>query len=331
MLRVGGVEATLPVIVNNYEFLEVIGRGGFGAVYRCLNRNYGVEFAAKVLPMSSASASESFTSEIEALTQLDHPNVIKLYNYFEFEQQLILILELCEGGSIKNKIRGGIERQEFLYYANQILDGLDAIHAQRIAHRDIKPANLLLNDRGKVKVSDFGISAQVTGQIHDFTGSLFFMAPEVLAKTDYDPFAADVWALGITFFHMITGKLPWTAETKDEVKKQIRLGCIDLKEVVNSGFKMALKKMLSMDPRERPTMAQVKQMSAFQASLSRGVIGRPPMRSFIRRSLSGASTNSSVSPSRSGVGDAVLLRKSFGSQPCLPPLRQNLGKSIVCV
>lgn len=327
MLHVGGVEAELPVVINNYKFQEMIGRGGFGAVYRCLNITYDIEFAAKVLPVSSASATESFASEIDALTKLDHPNVIKLYNHFEFEGQLILILELCDSGSVKTKIVNGLEWQQFIYYATQILDGISCIHGQRIAHRDIKPANLLLNERGKVKVSDFGISAEVKGQMTDFMGSLFFMAPEMLEKRkDYDPFAADIYALGITFFHMITGTLPWTGSTREEVRKQIKLGCIDLTAIKNPGLKAALKKMLALDPRERPRIGQIKQMSVFQVSVgnspSRGGTHRVSKR-FVTSSLSG----SSITPSRSGVENA-LIRRLPGNSLWWSHMKPNVIKPI---
>lgn len=337
MLCVAGVAAKLPVVINNYEFREMIGRGAFGSVYRCLNTTYGVEFAAKVLPISSASASQSFTSEIQALLQLDHSNVIKLYKYFEFEDQLILVLELCNGGSIKTKINDGLQWDKFLHYAVQILEGISCIHGQNIAHRDIKPANLLLTDTGRVKVSDFGISAKVVGQMTDFAGSLCFVPPEMLSKNkkEYDPFAADIYALGVTFFTMITGKVPWIGTSRDEIRKQIKLGFIDLSVIEKPGLKAALKRMLAMDPRERPTIAELKQMSIFQQPLrtvhSKGHVTRPLIPGIRRNSANGLTFTTATTSTKLGGENAAAHgdKKAMGNRVCY--MQATLVKPIALV
>ncbi|OHS94996.1 AGC family protein kinase [Tritrichomonas foetus] len=251
----------LPAVVGPYLFQCKIGAGGFGSVYKTLNQRYNVEFAAKVLPKKANVSSQA---EIETLLQLVHPNILRLYDVFEYLDYYILILELCNGGSINDPIALGVPLSvdKFCTLSCQIIDALEYMHNRHIAHCDIKPNNLLINN-GRVKIADFGLSTftDVKGKMSKPKGVSFHYAPpEVLSGQSYNPLPADVWSLGITLYKMATGSLPWKGKEKGEIKKEIINGFIDFEKIKDINLRKILYKMLTPYPTMRATMKEVQEM-----------------------------------------------------------------------
>uniref|UniRef100_A0A4W6FQD4 non-specific serine/threonine protein kinase n=1 Tax=Lates calcarifer TaxID=8187 RepID=A0A4W6FQD4_LATCA len=211
---------------GNWDIVETIGKGTYGKVYRVTNKKDGSQAAVKVLdPINDVD--EEIEAEYNILRSLsNHPNVVKFYGMFYKSDnlsggQLWLVLELCNGGSVTELIKGLLMRGQRLqepvisYILYSALLGLQHLHNNRIIHRDVKGNNILLTTEGGVKLVDFGVSAQLTSarlRRNTSVGTPFWMAPEVIAceqQYDYSYDArCDVWSLGITAIELADGDPP---------------------------------------------------------------------------------------------------------------------------
>ncbi|XP_067327731.1 myosin-IIIb isoform X2 [Anolis sagrei] len=220
-----GLES-LPDPSDTWEIIETIGKGTYGKVYKVTNKKDGSLAAVKILdPISDVD--EEIEAEYNILQFLpNHPNVVKFYGmFYKADQyvggQLWLVLELCNGGSVTDLVKGLLKCGQRLdeaiisYILYGALLGLQHLHNNRIIHRDVKGNNILLTTEGGVKLVDFGVSAQLTStrlRRNTSVGTPFWMAPEVIAceqQYDYSYDArCDVWSLGITAIELGDGDPP---------------------------------------------------------------------------------------------------------------------------
>nr|KAF6337112.1 myosin IIIB [Myotis myotis] len=217
---------SLPDPTDTWEIIETIGKGTYGKVYKVTNKRDGSLAAVKILdPISDMD--EEIEAEYNILQFLpNHPNVVKFYGMFYKADvcvggQLWLVLELCNGGSVTELVKGllmfgqRLDEAVISYILYGALLGLQHLHSNRIIHRDVKGNNILLTTEGGVKLVDFGVSAQLTStrlRRNTSVGTPFWMAPEVIAceqqyDSSYDA-RCDVWSLGITAIELGDGDPP---------------------------------------------------------------------------------------------------------------------------
>ncbi|MBP7948818.1 MAG: protein kinase [Verrucomicrobiales bacterium] len=217
-------------LLPDYEVLELLGRGGMGAVYKCRDRNLERLVAVKLLPPELGMRSDfeqRFNREAWALAQLDHPNIVRIHGRGEtVAGHLYLVMEYVEGtdlakllrSSRKHKAAGDHEELNFLQtlqIIQQLCGALQFAHEAGIVHRDIKPANVLISSKGIVKLADFGLARPLDGEADreqmTLTGQIFgtldYMAPEQRDGAPGDH-RVDIYALGVLLYEMITGELP---------------------------------------------------------------------------------------------------------------------------
>ncbi|XP_069047374.1 myosin-IIIa isoform X4 [Lepisosteus oculatus] len=211
---------------DTWEIIETIGKGTYGKVFKVLNKTSGSKAAVKVLdPIHDID--EEIEAEYNILKALsDHPNVVKFYGMFYKKDvkngdQLWLVLELCNGGSVTDLVKGLLKRGDRMdepiiaYILHEALMGLQHLHRNKTIHRDVKGNNILLTTEGGIKLVDFGVSAQLTNtrlRRNTSVGTPFWMAPEVIAceqqlDSTYDA-RCDVWSLGITAIELGDGDPP---------------------------------------------------------------------------------------------------------------------------
>ncbi len=219
----------LQAMLPQYEISAIIGRGGMGAVYRGRQTKLDRDVAIKLLPESLGEDADGmnftarFEQEAKAMAKLDHPAIISVFDFGETsEGQLYIVMEFVEGMDIHQYLQhhgGKLIQEDALAIIAHVLDALDYAHSQGIVHRDIKPANILLNNAGRVKVADFGLAKTLSSgegeeampaltMSNVALGTPDFVAPEALDCDQVPDHRADLYAIGVMLYQMLTGKLP---------------------------------------------------------------------------------------------------------------------------
>ncbi len=206
--------------LGKYRIIEKIGRGGMGIVYRGVDETLDREVAIKVISpeLVDEDLVRRFRAEAQTLARVNHPNIAAVYELFRDEDQLLMVMELVRGQSLEQFLErsGPLKVERAAALIAQVLDALGHAHDAGIVHRDLKPANLMLTDTGIVKVMDFGI-ARVSGTERMTSDGLMvgtpaYMAPEQVRGEEVDG-RTDLYAAGVVFYRMLTGKLPFKADT----------------------------------------------------------------------------------------------------------------------
>jgi len=218
--------ATDPLIgttVGGCEILEVIGQGGMGVIYRARQKSLDRVVALKVLARHLANDVNfvtRFQKEARAIAKVNHPNILAVYDVGDDQHTNYMIMELIDGRSLaelQNERHGAIPWEEAADYVRQAAQGLEAAQAVGIIHRDIKPENLMVTKKGVIKVSDFGLAKEADASsgatsVDAVMGTPAFMSPEQCDGKKVDG-RSDIYSLGGTFYRLITGRLPFEAET----------------------------------------------------------------------------------------------------------------------
>lgn len=211
-----------------YEFQVLVGQGGMGAVYRARHKKLDRLVAIKVLrPIAaeedSASFAERFEREARVLAKLDHPHIVRIYDFGRTEDGqdakgfFYLVLEFVDGASLRDLMVGGrLTAKEVLELIPQACEALQTAHGLGVIHRDIKPENILVDAEGRVRIADFGLAkindAEPTGfgltHTHQTFGTLHYMAPEQMRGAGNVDHRADLYSLGVVLYEMLTGELP---------------------------------------------------------------------------------------------------------------------------
>jgi 5'-AMP-activated protein kinase catalytic alpha subunit len=259
---------SLPFTIEGYNFLRVLGSGGFSTVFKVVHISSGQFFAAKACQINKKDVYKRNVAitEMNALKELYHQNIIKIYDIIEGHNHIFMILEYMAGGSVKSAIprKQGMRYTALISVIRQILIAVDFCHSLNIAHRDIKPDNILFDNDDRCVLSDFGLSCIVNDQqlSTDFSGSLPYKAPEILKHQKYDPFKADMWALGVTFYFMAVGELPW--KKRNDVKEIIINGFYIIPKQVAPPIQYLIRSTLVVDPNKRATAKQLLELPIFQ-------------------------------------------------------------------
>jgi predicted Ser/Thr protein kinase len=219
----------LAAIFPQFEILELIGQGGMGAVYKVRQRQLDRVVALKILPPGiggDGAFADRFAREAKALAKLNHPGIVTIHEFGCSGGLYFIVMEFVDGVNLRQLLKGGrISPREALAIVPQICDALQFAHDLGIVHRDIKPENLLIDRRGRVKVADFGLAKLVgvdpdeeaaavfaSGSLQTEGGKVLgtprYMAPEQIERPAEVDHRADIYALGVVFYQMLTGELP---------------------------------------------------------------------------------------------------------------------------
>ena len=212
--------------LGNYELKRAIGQGGGSVVYLAEEKTTHRNVAIKLLPVVAALNAEytrRFLNEARLATQLDHPNIVHVYDYGRDNGHFYLVMQYVDGPTVRARIarEGRLPWQDAVKVAIQVAEGLAAGAREGIIHRDVKPDNMLLDSSGGAYIADLGLAKEegATGPLPSDTslGTPDYMSPEQVNNSEEVDFRTDIYALGASLFHMVCGKAPYTGRSAYEV------------------------------------------------------------------------------------------------------------------
>ena len=211
---------------NNFKFLCVIGKGGFGRVWKIQSKKTKQVFALKEmskLKIIDKKSEKSINTEREFLSKLNHPFIVNMHYAFQDKDNLYLVMDMLSGGDLRyhvSRYRKFSEEQTRFFIANMVY-ALQYIHSHNVIHRDIKPENLVLDEKGYVRITDFGIAKEnLPDNSSETSGTPGYMAPEVMKAKNHS-FPVDFFAIGVIGYEFMLGRRPYYGKNRKEIKEQM--------------------------------------------------------------------------------------------------------------
>jgi len=215
--------------LGRYRILGMLGRGGYGVVYRVHDVVLDRQVALKVLPKEMHNNSEAvarFFREASAISRLNHPNIVQFYEVGSFQSRYYFTMEIVEGRTLKEvaEVEAPLAPRLAARYVAEIAKALGAINSIGLVHRDIKPENVIVTPDGRVKLIDFGLvrirdTAAITSE-EDVLGTPYFMCPEYIREPGIPDIRYDLYALGVTFFNLLSGEYPFDGKNAAHVMEK---------------------------------------------------------------------------------------------------------------
>ena len=259
-----GTVIQVPRDLDDFIVLRIIGRGSTCVVAEAQNRHTGSGHALKIIDideMRQRGLFDKIQKELDVISRLQrHENIVEYQRHFEKDGLLIIVFELCPVGDLLTAIMDG----EFNNLTDlkrayvQILSAVAFLHENNIAHGDIKPENILFDASHTPKLTDFGYCHRCRiGSQKDKSGTLFYAAPQLLRKGNFDTHKADVWSLGITFFAMAASQFPFPDGNDESTARQIVSGRLLWPRSLDEEVKQFLQRILIVDEEARPSIEQI--------------------------------------------------------------------------
>ncbi|KAL5582874.1 hypothetical protein UlMin_015316 [Ulmus minor] len=253
-------------LFGKYELGRLLGCGAFAKVYHARNIRTGQSVAIKIInkkKISSTSLMSNVKREISIMKKLRHPNIVKLYEVLASKNKIYFVLEFVKGGELFAKVaKGRFSEDLSRKYFQQLISAVGYCHSRGVFHRDLKPENLLLDENGKLKISDFGLSAvgdqiRADGLLHTLCGTPAYVAPEILTKKGYDGAKVDVWSCGVILFVLNAGYLPFNDPNLMAMYKKIYKGEFKFPKWMSPDLRRFLSRLLDTNPQTRITVDQI--------------------------------------------------------------------------
>ncbi|KAJ3090648.1 hypothetical protein HK102_003096 [Quaeritorhiza haematococci] len=247
--------ARLGFKLSDFEFVKTIGTGTFGRVYLTRYRRTDQYYAMKVLKKVEVvrlKQVEHINSEKQILSQINFPFIVNLLCTFQDDKSLYMLEEYVVGGELFSHLRkaGRFSNDMTRFYAAEIVLAIEYLHSMDIIYRDLKPENLLLDDKGHVKITDFGFAKKVEDRTWTLCGTPEYLAPEIIQSKGHGK-AVDWWALGILIFEMLAGYPPFFDDNPFGIYEKILAGKIVFPSHFDSSAKDLIKKLLTADRTKR--------------------------------------------------------------------------------
>lgn len=245
--------------LDSFKMIEVIGKGSFGKVFLVREIKTDYMYALKVLRKDNIikrNQVEHTKTERNVLGYVNHPFIVGLKMAFQSKDKLYFVLDYCAGGELffhLSKV-GKFQEPRAAFYAAEIVLALSHIHALDIVYRDLKPENVLLDAKGHVRLTDFGLSKEgissSSSGATSFCGTPEYLAPEILSRQGHGR-AVDWWSLGALLYEMLTGLPPFYCRDREKLFEKIRKGHLEYPRSLSAGAQALLRGLLTKDPRRR--------------------------------------------------------------------------------
>ncbi|GJN14915.1 hypothetical protein PR202_gb01792 [Eleusine coracana subsp. coracana] len=309
------------LLLGRYELGRLLGHGTFAKVYHARHADTGESVAIKVLDKEKAlrhGLVPHIKREIAILRRVRHPNIVRLFEVMATRSKIYFVMELVRGGELFARVaKGRLKEDTARRYFQQLVSAVGFCHARGVFHRDLKPENLLVDERGDLKVSDFGLSAvadqsHTDGLLHTFCGTPSYVAPEVLARRGYDGAKADIWSCGIILFVLMAGYLPFHDQNLSwPCTGKIYRGEFRCPRWFSKDLTGLLNRLLDTNPETRITIAEIKESRWFQK-------GYQPVRFYVE--------DDQVHSLADGENEVPEGEPSEPPSPAPPPQQEDEGE-----
>ncbi|WVZ68751.1 hypothetical protein U9M48_017651 [Paspalum notatum var. saurae] len=265
------------LIMGRYRLGRLLGCGNFAKVYKAHKVGTGEIVAIKVLNKDAVRRSgmaEKVKTEVDVMRRVHHPNVVRLHEVMATRSRIYFVMEYAGGGELFARLAQSTRLPEPVArrYFQQLITAVAFCHSRGVYHRDLKPENLLLDARGDLKVSDFGLSAlqdagarlRGDGLLHTACGTPAYVAPEVLLKRGYDGAKADIWSCGVILFVLLAGYLPFNDTNLPLLYRKITQSNYKCPPWFSVEARKLLARLLDPNPRTRITMSKLTANPWFQ-------------------------------------------------------------------
>ncbi len=220
-LFVGDLATGLHPLVKGYRFIEKLAVSEHSAVYLAEKESSSMKVILKVLRQApdlsdGIGAFDRFLQEYELIAELEHPNIVRIYDLGVSDDHAHIAMEYLAGGDLRQKMRQGISEQDAVEYVQQICSALAKVHKVGVLHRDLKPGNIMLRDDGSIALIDFGLAKRMRLKLEltdhgEIFGTPYYMSPEQGHANEVDA-RSDIYSLGVIFYEMLTGEKPYLAD-----------------------------------------------------------------------------------------------------------------------
>ncbi|KAI9219696.1 kinase-like domain-containing protein, partial [Blastocladiella britannica] len=261
--------------IGPYILSKTLGMGSTGRVKLGVHYRTQQKVAVKIIPKPSVSTGSNgngggnaaatlarkLEREIVIMKLVQHPSVMQLYDVYETDDELYLVLEHVEGGELFDYLvkRGRLDEREACTFFQQIILGLDYCHKHQICHRDLKPENLLLDSQRRIKLADFGMASlqQYGKMLETSCGSPHYASPEIIKGIRYDGAMSDIWSCGVILYALLSGNLPFDDENIRRLLSKVKTGKYHMPSHISPSAQDLIARMLAVDPEQRLKMVDV--------------------------------------------------------------------------
>ncbi|MCL7038062.1 hypothetical protein MKW94_025215 [Papaver nudicaule] len=265
-----------PNTIGRYQLGRTIGEGTFAKVKLAMNTETRQNFAIKIIDKKMVIENQmmyQIEREISVMRLLHHPNIVRIYEVIATKTRIYIIMEYISGGPLSNKLDylERLSEGEARKYFQQLIDAVDYCHRRGVYHRDLKPENLLLDSRGNLKVTDFGLGVfQKQGDLLSTAcGSPSYVAPEVISHKSYNGASADLWSCGVILYELLAGYLPFEDPNLINLYKKISKADYKFPKWITESQKTLISKILNPLPTKRMTVPEIHEDQWFQTAYER--------------------------------------------------------------
>ena len=259
-LFIGDMRTGIHPLIKGYRFIRRLGATEHSGVYLAERESTHLQVVLKVLRQSptneaSIGAFDRFLQEYETIAEMEHPNIVRIYDLGVADNHAHIAMEYLNGGDLRNQIDHGVTEKDAVDYLRQIASALATVHAKGVLHRDLKPGNIMLRADNSIALIDFGLAkkARLEGEITDkgeIFGTPYYMSPEQGHGNGVDE-RSDIYSLGVIFYEMLTGKKPYKADTAMGIIYLHANAPVPLLPTRFAQYQVLINMMLAKDPEDR--------------------------------------------------------------------------------
>ncbi|KAF9662658.1 hypothetical protein SADUNF_Sadunf18G0077100 [Salix dunnii] len=257
--------------IGKYRLGRTIGEGTYAKVKMAVDSTNGRPVAIKIMDRKKVMQSDlknQVQREIRTMKLLHHPSIVRIHEVIGTKTKIYLVMEYIPGGQLADKMSYAkkLTESEARKIFHQLIDAVDYCHNRGVYHRDLKPENLLLDGKGNLKVSDFGLCAlhKTASMLTTTCGSPFYIAPELIARKSYEGAAADIWSCGVILFELLSGYLPFDERDLITLYKKISTADYTYPQWFTESQKKLISRILDPNPRKRITLPEIVEDEWFQ-------------------------------------------------------------------